>query len=156
MKIEVGQPGKLSVIAVVAIILCLCLGAFVFVLGARDFLLGTEVLVPRSAWPASTDEYLDMARSRVHLGDERAKVIQVLSDAWYHGVCDHSSGVRPFIDDVFVYGPRDPNHATVIIIRSEPNEDEMKVFDISIIESDLYLVYSECLPPDFVTAASPP
>jgi hypothetical protein len=93
----------------------------------------------------------------VQIGDERAKAVQALSDAWYHGVCDHSSGgIRPFIDDVFLYGPHDRDRATVIIIRSEPREGRMTIFDIGIIESDLFLIYSKCLPPEFITATPAP
>ena len=155
MKTTARQSVKLSIIAGITALLCLCLGAFLVAV-ARDLLLGTETLVPRNAWPVSTDEYLEMVRSRVQIGDERAKAVQALSDAWYHGVCDHSSGVRPFVDDIFLYGPRDRDRATVIIIGSEPREDKMVVFDISIIESDLFLIYSKCLPPEFITATPTP
>ncbi len=74
---------------------------------------------------ASHNEYVDTTAilARIHPGDDREQVILALSDAWFHSRCDLITKV----DDVFLYGPRNREKVTLIIIRSAPSGDRLVV-----------------------------
>ena len=85
-----------------------------------DILFGTEFILPRAIWPTSDDVYHRVI-ARIKIGDERSQVIQSLSDAWYHGVCDHSQiSIEKYrgYDDIFFYGPQTFEQATLVIVSS--------------------------------------
>jgi hypothetical protein len=85
--------------------------------------------------------------SRVHEGDERQQMLQALSDAWYHSECRYPDGA---VDDMFLYGPKDRDKVTIIIIRSKPEGAQLFVDQVGSLES--YFLND----PDFGGECEPP
>jgi hypothetical protein len=148
MKSTLGKPLKLNVAALITLTLCVCLGGIILA-ATWDIVFGTTIL----GGPSPVDVYFRSVSSRVHVGDDRADAIQALSDAWYHGECDYLDGT--VIDDIFIFGPHDRDHAVVIEITSKLQEGGVKVTNMGLLESEMFASRTECLPADFITATPP-
>lgn len=72
------------------------------------------------------NEYVDTTAilARVRPGDDREQALLAFSDAWYHSTCNYLSGA---VDDVFLYGPRNREKVTLIIIWSALSQDRLVV-----------------------------
>ena len=86
-------------------------------------LLSLHLLIAGCARAEDHVNYLEIL-SRVRTGDERQHALQELSDAWFQAQYVFSSGE---IEDVFPYGPREPEEVTVIGIRSVPRDGHLVV-----------------------------
>src|SRR5690349_21342413 len=95
--------------------------------------------------PVSDNSYVVQARARVKVGDERAQAIQALSDAWYHGVCEHGD---KFVEDLFFYGHKNIKQVTVVLVMSR-TQDGKKIVDFVGSPENNELHLYECLPPGF-------
>lgn len=85
--------------------------------------------------------------SRIHEGDERQQVLQVLSDAWYHSECRLLDGA---VEDIFLYGSKERDSVTIISVLSEPHGEQLIVKQTGIYES--YFLDA----PDFGQYCEPP
>lgn len=63
---------------------------------------------------SSVPPLLEMAWSRVHIGDEREQAVQALSDAWYYAPCPVNNGAW----DYFLYGGRTRDTFQVVSVHS--------------------------------------
>jgi len=138
------RNNRTAILLAVAVIGCIFAWAGCVLI--RDLLLGTGVLLPAASFPTSDERYLEKARSRVQIGDNRSNAIRALSDAWYRSECytPESNVVR----DLFFYGPHDQDGVTVILVTSEGsyNEHEKVVF-IGRLENYMLHLYEDCDPP---------
>lgn len=87
---------------------------------------------------------LDMARSRVKVGDNRESAISSFSDAWFHAECRSTN--RGLDDDLFFYGPRDPDKVRIIIVRSEKDGEVATVAFVGTVENYMLHLYEHCVP----------
>lgn len=110
---------------------------------ACDLLLGTGTLLPTDALPAREAPHIEMARSRVRIGDERDEAVQALSDAWYHADCRYSDGSG---EDLFFYGPRNRDEVNVVLIHSKVVDRKAIVDFIGGVENYMLHLYEHCVP----------
>ncbi len=106
------------------------------------------VVVLLLAGCASRNEYVDTTAilARVRPGDDREQVFLALSDAWFHSRCNLITKV----DDVFLYGPRNREKVTLIIIRSAPSQDRLVVESSGSLEGyalNAPIMWETCDPP---------
>ncbi len=108
---------------------------------ALDFLLGPGIFLS----PAKPDPILEMAQSRVHIGDERNTAIQALSDAWFHTECRSTDSAT--IRDLFFYGPHNRDDVKIVLVVSkEVNNTSLVVF-VGGEENYMLHLYDNCIPP---------
>lgn len=69
--------------------------------------------------------------SRVQVGDTRQKTLAAFSDAWFHSKCVYENGT---IEDVFFYGPKDPDQFIMILSLSTPIDNKLIVRQIGTLE----------------------
>ena len=112
---------------------CLLLGIYGLVLGRLDLL---ALPVPPGLFPDSP--YWATAVARVHVGDDRDSAVRALSDAWFHSECGNT--------DIFVYGPNDPNRATIIYVTSYEKAGTRVVDSMGTIPPEMLSQYEYCLP----------
>ncbi len=95
---------------------------------------------------------VEMARSRIQIGENREAAIAAMSDAWFHGKCVRTTGS---IEDMFFYGPADPERAEIVMIESELSGGKMQVHMIGTLETPViihfYKDYPGCLPPQLLS-----
>lgn len=110
-----------------------------------DFLLGTGILIPPRALPAEQDPLLEMAWSRVQIGDERNDAVQVLSDAWFHAECRSADSTT--IRDLFFYGPHNRDDVKIVLVVSEEVDNTTSVVFVGGVENYMLHLYDHCIPP---------
>jgi len=86
---------------------------------------------------------LERAREQVPVGTTREEAIRILSqEAWYHQECPN----RITIDDLFFYGSHEYDKAEIVIVGSEPVDDEFIVHRLGSFESYAWQgAYQDCL-----------
>lgn len=92
----------------------------------------------------SPQNILDMARSRVKVGDNRESAIASFSDAWFHAECRSTD--KGLDDDLFFYGSRDPDKVRIIIVRSEGDAEVATVVFVGTVENYMLHLYDHCVP----------
>lgn len=95
--------------------------------------------------PTNPDPWMEMARSRVRIGDKRDDALQALSDAWFHTECRvvNSTTIR----DLFFYGPHDRDRVEVVLVVSREKNDRTIVTFIGGVENYMLHLYNYCIPP---------
>jgi len=107
---------------------------------ASDLLFGIGIFT----MPANPDQILEIARSRVHVGDERANATQVLSDAWFHTECRSPDSTTT--RDLFFYGPHNRDDATVVLVVSKEVDSKTLVVFVGCEEDYMLHLYDDCTP----------
>ncbi len=101
------------------------------------------------------EDYITIAKSRIQVGDERGQALGALSDAWFHSECNYLDGA---VDDLFMYGTRNPESVTVVVVTSELSEGKLLVTFVGSLDGDVALTMDDptpiCEPPIF-TALEP-
>ena len=89
---------------------------------------------------------LEEARKQVGIGTPREEAIGILSEkSWYHQPCPN----RVTIDDLFFYGSHKYDEADVVIVRSEPVDGVLVVYDLGSFESYAWhAAYGNCIQRD--------
>ncbi len=89
---------------------------------------------------------LKRAREQVAIGVKRKEAIQILNqEAWYHQPCPN----RITIDDLFFFNSHDYEKADVVIVRSEPDDDTFRVYQIGTFEIYAWqAAYKDCVERD--------
>jgi hypothetical protein len=87
---------------------------------------------------------LEMARSRVEVGDSRDSAVSSFSDAWFHTEC--LSTDRGLDDDLFFYGPHNPDTVRIVIVRSENDGEVATVAFVGTVENYMLHLYDHCVP----------
>jgi hypothetical protein len=107
-------------------------------------LLTGRLPLPDAIPERNPQNILDMARSRVEVGDTRDSAISSFSDAWFHAECRSTD--RGLDDDLFFYGPRDPDKVRIIIVRSEKDGEVATVAFLGTVENYMLHLYDHCVP----------
>jgi len=88
---------------------------------------------------------LERAKSKVKVGITREQAITILrDDAWYYQACPNLTT----IDDLFFYGSRDYNHAEIVIISSDREDQNLdyQVFQLGTLEPNAWhTAYADCV-----------
>lgn len=106
-----------------------------------DYLLGLGVFFSLAAKP---DPYLEMARSRVQIGDRRDDAVRALSDAWFHTECRIDDGAT--IRDMFFYSPRDRDRVRIVLVVSKETNGTASVAFVGLEESYMLHLHDQCTP----------
>lgn len=131
---------KLKLREVVLLVLGLFIG------GCCGFLL--SVLIASYQY----EDYVTIAKSRVQIGDDRGQALGVLSDAWFQSECNYPDGA---VDDLFMYGARDPETVAVVVLTSELSEGKLLVTFVGSLDGDVALTMDDPTPtcePPIITA----
>jgi hypothetical protein len=107
-------------------------------------LLTGRLSLPDVSPERNPQNVLDMARSRVEVGDNRDSAISSFSDAWFHTECRSTD--RGLDDDLFFYGPHDPDTVRIVIVRSEKDGEVATVAFVGTIENYMLHLYDHCVP----------
>lgn len=122
-----------------------CVIFLIVCLLAIDFLFGTGILLPPRVLPARPESHLEMARSRVQIGDERNSAIETLSDAWFHTECKRAGST--VVQDLFFYGPHDRDQVKIVLVESKMIDNETSVVFVGLVENYMLHLYDYCTPP---------
>jgi hypothetical protein len=116
-----------------------------FFVAAGVYALSTGRLPLSNVLPERNPEnVLDLARSRVQVGDDRDSAISSLSDAWFHAECPSTD--RGLDDDLFFYGPHDPSTVRIVIVRSRRDGKVATVEFVGTVENYMLHLYDHCIP----------
>ena len=106
------------------------------------------VLVLANCVSDSNKPDIQAVLNRVRLGVPREEVIASLSDAWFHSSCNMEPINR--VDDVFMYGPKDRERVTLVVVRSAPSERGLVVESSGSMEGyflNASILWETCNPP---------
>jgi len=112
---------------------------------AVDFLFGTGILMPPRALPVDHESHLEMAWSRVQIGDGRNDAVQALSDAWFHTECRYIGSTT--IRDLFFYGSHNRDDVKIVLVVSEEVNNTTLVVFVGGVENYMLHLYDYCTPP---------
>ena len=130
-------------VLITSTIVLACAAVLIGCLFVVSLLFGNKLLSTRTLF-ARQASYLEIARSRVQIGDNRDQAVDALSDAWFHTECRYPNGV---IIDLFFYGPQDRDKVEVISVKSEETENnDSQVVFVGQVESYMLHLYDECVP----------
>ncbi len=102
--------------------------------------------------PAKVAPPIEVARSRIQLGDERDKAVQALSDAWYHADCRFADGSG---EDLFFYGLQNTTDAKIVLINSKIVDGKAVVDFVGGLEPYMLHLYDRCVPLPIIDALDP-
>jgi hypothetical protein len=131
---KIGKSA-VSLAVITGCVLFLLAGLFV-----SDLLFGIGIFTI----PTNPDQILEMARSRVHIGDERTNAIQGLSDAWFHTECRSPDSTT--IRDLFFYGPHNRDDVIVVLVVSKEVDNKTLVVFVGCEENYMLHLYDDCTP----------
>ncbi|MCU0521865.1 MAG: hypothetical protein MUF84_14385 [Anaerolineae bacterium] len=129
----------------VAVTVSVCGSLFIACLIVVDLVFGTGILLPQKELPAEDQSYVDIARSRIAIGDERTEAIHALSDSWFHSVCTYGDDVT--VLDLFFYGPHNHDEAEIVIVESRGTPERATVTFVGLVEAYMLHLYEDCTPP---------
>lgn len=87
---------------------------------------------------------VEKAKARVSVGDSRDSALSSLSDAWFHSEC-HLTVTSP-IEDLFFYGPKNPDGVQVVFVQSQEDNGVFIVTFVGMIENYMLHLYDHCVP----------
>ncbi len=94
--------------------------------------------------PLVVSNPVEEAQSRIQIGDSRDDAVQALSDAWFHAECTYPTITG--MDDLFLYGPKDPDRVEIVIVSSDVVSGNLEVVSIGGFESYMLSQYNHCIP----------
>lgn len=102
--------------------------------------------------PARVAPPIEIAQSRIQLGDERDKAVQALSDAWYHADCRFADGSG---EDLFFYGLQNPTDVRIVLINSKIVNGKAVIDFVGGLEPYMLHLYDRCVPLPLIDALDP-
>lgn len=87
---------------------------------------------------------VEKAKARVSVGDSRDSALSSLSDAWFHSECRLT--ITGPIDDLFFYGPNDPDEVQVVFVQSQEEGGVFTITFVGMIENYMLHLYDHCVP----------
>ena len=91
----------------------------------------------------------------IKAGELRDDVVTRMTDAWHHGECKRDDGG---INDVFLFGPKQPNLMDILVVTSQLNGGEFRVVRAFSEDRDVLKEYGydKCIPSWILTPVPSP
>lgn len=123
---------------------CLLLILLVLIGGTYGLLTGRLPFARDNLAHNRPETAVEKAKAKVRVGDSRDRALSSLSDAWFHSECRLT--VTGPIDDLFFYGPNDPNEVQVVLVQSQEDSGVFTVTFVGMIENYMLHLYDHCIP----------
>jgi hypothetical protein len=117
---------------------------FLIAVGAYSLLAGRTLFVSDKSTREKFQTAVEMAKTRVSVGDSRDSALTSLSDAWFHTEC-RLTPTGP-IDDLFFYGSNEPDAVEVVVLTSHDENGVLAVTFVGMIENYMLHLYDHCVP----------